>query len=49
MLTKAGQDLLHSVASAWRTAQERAKVVLGENGVTAVMEVGNDIFFPSTA
>jgi len=45
VLTKAGLALLHNVAPAWRTAQEKANTLLGEDGATAVTGVGDDILF----
>lgn len=42
-LTQAGQNLLHSAAPAWRAAQAQAKGVLGAAGVSAVMEIANDL------
>ncbi|WP_397453143.1 MarR family winged helix-turn-helix transcriptional regulator [Pseudomonas sp. NA-150] len=45
VLTQSGTQLLHDVHPAWRAAQEQARVMLGEVGVTAVMEVGNQMFY----
>lgn len=44
-LTKVGVGLLHDVHPAWQAAQEQARVILGEDGVTAVMGVGNEMFY----
>jgi DNA-binding MarR family transcriptional regulator len=45
VLTKSGTELLHTVHPAWQAAQEQARVMLGEVGVTAVMGVGNEMFY----
>src|SRR5262249_23619998 len=42
-LTTTGKDLLYRAAPAWRAAQARAKVVLGEAGVSAIMDIANDL------
>jgi DNA-binding MarR family transcriptional regulator len=42
-LTKAGKDLLHVAAPAWRAAQAQAKVVLGEDGAVAITDIANGI------
>lgn len=39
VLTKAGKALLEKAAPAWRNAQEKAKSVLGRDGVTSFMHV----------
>jgi DNA-binding MarR family transcriptional regulator len=41
--TKAGKDLLHDAAPAWRAAQKQAKVLLGEDGVTAITDIADDL------
>jgi DNA-binding MarR family transcriptional regulator len=38
-LTKAGKALLGDAADAWRTAQEKARDILGNMGVNAVMDI----------
>jgi DNA-binding MarR family transcriptional regulator len=43
VLTKAGKDLLVKGAPTWRAAQARAKVLLGEDGVTAITDIANGI------
>jgi DNA-binding MarR family transcriptional regulator len=43
VLTKKGKDLLRDAEPAWRAAQARAKALLGKDGVTAVMEIGDRI------
>lgn len=43
VLTKAGKDLLYSAAPAWRAAQARAKVVLGEGGVIAITGIADEL------
>jgi DNA-binding MarR family transcriptional regulator len=48
VLTKAGRDLLHEAVPAWRAAQERAKALLGRDGVIAVMDIANRIMEPVT-
>jgi DNA-binding MarR family transcriptional regulator len=45
-LTKAGKDLLCKGAPAWRVAQARAKALLGEDGVVAIMDIANGIMKP---
>jgi DNA-binding MarR family transcriptional regulator len=40
-LTKAGRELLHKAAPAWRAAQTKAKAVLGKAGVSAVIDIAN--------
>jgi DNA-binding MarR family transcriptional regulator len=42
-LTKAGKDLLHAAAPAWRAAQKRANAVLGEDCVNAITSVADDL------
>jgi DNA-binding MarR family transcriptional regulator len=41
VLTKAGADLLRNAAPAWRVAQEKAKALLGKDGVIVVTEIAN--------
>ncbi|GHO72694.1 hypothetical protein KSD_04650 [Ktedonobacter sp. SOSP1-85] len=43
VLSQAGKDLLVSAAPAWRAAQVRAKQLLGEEGVTAIVGVADSI------
>jgi DNA-binding MarR family transcriptional regulator len=43
ILTKAGKDLLRDGAPAWRAAQAKAKTLLGRDGVTAVMDIADDL------
>jgi DNA-binding MarR family transcriptional regulator len=43
VLTKAGIDLLHRAAPAWRVAQTQAKAVLGDAGVAAIMDIADDL------
>ena len=43
VLTTIGKNLLYRAVPAWRAAQARAKVVLGEAGVTAVMDIAKDL------
>jgi DNA-binding MarR family transcriptional regulator len=43
VLTKAGADLLRNAAPAWRVAQEKAKALLGKDGVIVVTEIANGI------
>jgi DNA-binding MarR family transcriptional regulator len=43
VLTKAGLDLLHDAAPAWRAAQAQAKVLLGEDGVAAVKGIADNL------
>lgn len=42
-LSQAGRELLASAAPAWRTAQMKAKQLLGEEGVTAIVGVADSI------
>ncbi|MGF6722215.1 DNA-binding MarR family transcriptional regulator [Paraburkholderia sp. GAS41] len=42
-MTEDGKALLQSAASAWSVAQSRAKAVLGEVGVHALMEIAGDL------
>ncbi|HXR00674.1 MAG TPA: MarR family transcriptional regulator [Pseudomonas sp.] len=44
-LTGSGTQLLHEVHPAWRAAQQQARRMLGEGGVAAVMDVGNELFY----
>jgi DNA-binding MarR family transcriptional regulator len=39
VLTKAGKDLLHKAAPAWRAAQTQAKALVGEKGVAAIRSI----------
>jgi DNA-binding MarR family transcriptional regulator len=48
VLTKAGRDLLHAAAPAWRGAQTQARAILGEPGVAAVMEIAKDLPRPTS-
>jgi DNA-binding MarR family transcriptional regulator len=43
VLTKAGADVLHRAAPAWRVAQTQARAVLGDAGVSAVMDIAEDL------
>ncbi|HEX7733597.1 MAG TPA: MarR family transcriptional regulator [Ktedonobacteraceae bacterium] len=43
VLSQAGRALLVSAAPAWRAAQVKAKQVLGEEGVTAIVGVADNI------
>jgi DNA-binding MarR family transcriptional regulator len=43
VLTKAGKDLLVKGAPTWRAAQARAKILLGEGGMTALADIANGI------
>lgn len=43
VLAAAGNELLHQAVPAWRSAQVEAKRILGEAGVTAVMDVARDL------
>lgn len=43
LLTEAGRELLASAGSAWRSAQLKAKQLLGEDGVKAVIDVADSI------
>lgn len=43
VLTKAGKDLLHKAAPAWRAAQVEARLVLGKAGVAAVMHIADEL------
>jgi len=47
VLTKAGKDLLRKAEPAWQAAQSQAKALLGQDGVTAVMDIANRIMEPS--
>ncbi len=42
-LTAAGKELLYRAAPAWRTAQTRAKVILGEAGASAVIDIADNL------
>jgi DNA-binding MarR family transcriptional regulator len=42
-LTRAGRDLLRCAVPAWRVAQSRAKGLLAQDGVMAVMTIANRI------
>lgn len=41
VISKSGRDLLDSAAASWRTAQARAKEVLGDAGVHAIFDVAD--------
>lgn len=43
LLTKAGRELLADAADTWRSAQVKAKRLLGDSGATAVIEVADNI------
>ncbi|GHO59673.1 MarR family winged helix-turn-helix transcriptional regulator [Ktedonobacter robiniae] len=43
VLSQAGKELLVSAAPAWRAAQVKAKQLLGEEGVTAIVGVADSI------
>lgn len=45
VLTETGTALLHEVHPAWQSAQKKARDMLGEAGVLAVMDVGNEMFY----
>jgi DNA-binding MarR family transcriptional regulator len=49
VLTKAGRDLLHDVAPAWRAGQAQAHQVLGEAGVNTITDIANGILFSRQA
>jgi DNA-binding MarR family transcriptional regulator len=40
-LTTAGRELLHTAAPAWRAAQVRAKLFLGDVGASAVLDIAH--------
>lgn len=44
-ITATGVALLRKIAPAWQAAQEEAKVVLGTEGVTAIQNIGDDLFY----
>jgi DNA-binding MarR family transcriptional regulator len=46
VLTKAGKNLLHKGAPAWRVAQARAKALLGKNGAVAITDIANGMMNP---
>jgi DNA-binding MarR family transcriptional regulator len=41
VMTAAGRELLKSAAGAWRSAQAKAKQLLGEDGVTAIVNAAD--------
>ena len=41
VITKAGRELLHEAAPAWRAAQSQTKSLLGREGVSAVTSISN--------
>lgn len=43
VLTKAGRELLHKAAPAWRAAQKQAKGLLGEDGVSVVIGIAHGL------
>jgi DNA-binding MarR family transcriptional regulator len=43
LITGAGRELMASAGGAWRSAQSRAKQLLGEDGVTAIITVADSI------
>jgi DNA-binding MarR family transcriptional regulator len=43
VLTKAGIELLQRAAPAWRVAQTQARVVLGEAGAAAIMDIADEL------
>jgi DNA-binding MarR family transcriptional regulator len=42
-LTKAGRDLLDEAVPAWRSSQKKARKLLGEEGVSAVKSIADDL------
>jgi DNA-binding MarR family transcriptional regulator len=48
VLTETGADLLRNAEPAWRAAQAEARNLLGEDGLTAVMEIANRVTSPTT-
>jgi DNA-binding MarR family transcriptional regulator len=48
LLTRAGTDLLRKAEPACRAAEVQAKALLGEDGVTAVMDIASRIVDPET-
>jgi DNA-binding MarR family transcriptional regulator len=48
VLTKAGKQLLHKGAPAWRVAQAQAKTLLGKDGVISITDVANGIITTSS-
>ena len=42
-LTEQGKALLNSAVSAWSTAQTKARVLLGEDGASALMDIAGDL------
>src|ERR1035438_1667593 len=48
VLTRVGKDLLCKAEPAWQAAQVQAKALLGEDGVTAVMDIASRIVDPET-
>lgn len=49
VLTKAGRELLASAAPAWRSAQVTARHLLGDEGVTAMIDVAGRLQSDSLA
>ena len=47
-VTKAGRNLLQRAAPAWRAAQAQARTLLGTPGVSAVMDIANELPNPTT-
>ena len=43
LITAAGTELLASAGDAWRAAQRKAKQLLGEDGVSAIVEIADRI------
>jgi DNA-binding MarR family transcriptional regulator len=43
VLTAAGRRVLHDAAPAWRAAQAKARAVLGEAGVAAVIGIADEL------
>lgn len=43
VVSPAGHDLLDQAAPAWRAAQVKARQLLGQDGVTSIMKVAEDI------
>ena len=42
-LTEQGKQLLHCAASAWSTAQTKAKALLGEAGASVLMDIAREL------
>ena len=43
VISQAGSDLLASAATAWRSAQEKAQQLLGEQGMSTIVSVADSI------